>query len=180
METAVFGGGCFWCTEAIFKRLKGVISVDPGYSGGKIENPSYEQVCSGTTDHAEVIKIVFDPTLISYKLLLEIFFYTHNPTTPNQQGNDIGTQYRSIIFYTTQKQKEESENYILDLEENKIFDRPIVTKVEKFDRFYIAEDYHKNYYDRNKNNLYCDITIKPKIEKLLLKYKKEILKEYIN
>lgn len=178
MEIAVFGGGCFWCTEAIFKRINGIINVEPGYSGGNIKNPTYEEVCTGETNHAEVIKIEYDPSIIDYKLLLEIFFYTHNPTTPNQQGNDIGSQYRSVIFYTTDKQKLIAKEFINQLEKNKVFDRPIVTKIEQFKEFYLAEDYHRNYYDRNINNLYCDITIKPKIEKLVAKYQKSLKEEF--
>lgn len=179
METIVLGGGCFWCTEAIFKRLRGVISVEPGYSGGNVENPTYEEVSGGNTNHAEVIKIVFDPKVIPLKLLLEIFFNTHNPTTPNQQGNDMGTQYRSVIFYSSDEQKDISSKLIEEIEKEKIFNRPVVTKLEPFSKFYLAEDYHKNYYDRNRNNLYCDITIKPKIEKLISKYKQNVKDEYI-
>lgn len=178
MEIATFAGGCFWCTEAIFKRLKGVASVLPGYSGGEVESPTYEEVCSGDTGHAEAIQIEFDPKIILYELLLEIFFYTHNPTTINQQGNDIGTQYRSVVFYHNDKQKEAAKKIIQDLENDKVFDRPIVTTVESFSNFYEAEDYHKNYFDRNREAPYCDITISPKIHKLLSKYGSSVKEEY--
>ncbi len=178
MEKATFAGGCFWCTEAIFKRLKGVRTVLPGYSGGILENPTYEQVCAGETGHAETIQIEFDPNIISFEKLLEVFFYTHDPTTPNQQGNDIGPQYRSVIFYHNENQKIFTEEYIKKLENEKIYDRPIITSIEEFKNFYIAEDYHKNYFDRNRESLYCDITISPKIHKLIEKYDKEIKEEY--
>lgn len=179
MENATFAGGCFWCTEAIFQRLKGVRSVLPGYSGGKIENPTYEQVCSGTTGHAEAIQIEFDPKIIPFEKLLEVFFYTHDPTTPNKQGNDVGTQYRSAIFYGNRHQKEKSERYIQKLEKDGVFQRPIVTEVSKLNNFYVAEDYHKNYFERNKNALYCDIVISPKIKKLLEKFGKDIKEDYM-
>jgi len=180
VEKATFAGGCFWCTEAIFKRLKGVISVLPGYSGGSIEHPTYEQVCSGTTGHAEAVQIEFDPKLIPYEKLLEVFFYTHDPTTPNQQGNDMGPQYRSVVLYHSAKQKEAAEKFILELEKTKIYDRPIVTSIEPFKNFYIAEDYHKNYFERNKDAPYCSYVIGPKIHKLLVKFGKEVKEEYKN
>ena len=178
MEKATFAGGCFWCTEAIFQRLKGVSSVLPGYSGGEWENPSYEEVCSGTTGHAEAIQIEFDPGKISFDKLLEVFFYTHDPTTINQQGNDIGPQYRSIIFYHDLTQKRIAEKFIKKIEEKKVYRRPIATTIEQFKNFYIAEDYHKNYFERNKNAPYCNITIAPKIHKLLEKFGSEIKEEY--
>lgn len=178
MEKATFAGGCFWCTEAIFKRLKGVNSVLPGYSGGEVENPTYEEVCDGATGHAEAIQIDFDPSIISYELLLEIFFYTHDPTTPNQQGNDIGPQYRSVVFYHDDEQKIIAKEIIKKLEDENIFQRPIVTKIEPFINFYEAEDYHKNYYDRNRQAAYCDITIAPKVHKLLKRYEASIKEEY--
>lgn len=177
MEKATLAGGCFWCTEAIFQRLKGVLSVEPGYSGGLIANPTYAEVCSGTTGHAEAIQIEFDPRIIPYVKLLEVFFYTHDPTTPNQQGNDIGPQYRSVIFYHSAKQKTAAQKFVRQLKKEKVFSRPIVTTIEPFKNFYLAEDYHKNYFDRNKN-AYCDFVIKPKIHKLLEKYRKEIKEEY--
>lgn len=178
MEKATFAGGCFWCTEAIFKRIKGVRSVLPGYSGGKVENPSYEEVCSGTTGHAEAIQIEFEPQVIQFEKLLKIFFYTHNPITPNQQGNDIGPQYRSVVFFHSEIQKEEAEKLIKKLEENKVFDRPIVTEILPFKNFYEAEDYHRNYFDRNREVPYCDITIAPKVHKLLNNYGNDIKEEY--
>lgn len=171
-ELATFGSGCFWCSEAIFNELEGVYSVLPGYSGGKTENPSYEQVCTGTTGHAEVIQITFNPQLISYDELLEVFFKTHDPTSLNRQGNDIGTQYRSVIFYHNDEQKKLAENYISLIEKEKIFDNPIVTEVTKYERFYVAEEYHHNYFKRNPNQGYCSFVINPKYEKF-----KEVFKD---
>lgn len=168
IETAVFGGGCFWCTEAIFQNLKGVVSVLPGYSGGIVINPSYEQVCSGTSGHAEVTKIDFDPSIISYEVLLEVFFATHDPTTLNKQGNDEGEQYRSVIFYTSSEQKETAEKYIT--EHKAEFSSPIVTQVVPFDKFYEAENYHQNYFERNKDKAYCQVVINPKLEKFKSKF----------
>ena len=179
MEKATFAGGCFWCTEAIFKRLKGVSSVLPGYSGGNVENPTYDQVCSGTTGHAEAIQIEFDPKIIPFKKLLEVFFYTHDPTTLNQQGNDRGTQYRSVIFYQDENQKNSAQDFIKDLTDKKVYDKPIITAVEPFKNFFVAEDYHKNYFDRNQN-AYCDYVIAPKIHKLLEKFGKDVKDEYQN
>jgi peptide-methionine (S)-S-oxide reductase len=175
---ATFAGGCFWCTEAIFQRLKGVSSALPGYSGGHIENPSYEQVISGKTGHAESTQIEFDPAIISYRTLLEIFFYTHDPTTPNQQGNDIGPQYRSVIFYHSAKQKSEAEEFVRKLTEENVYQKPIVTSVEPFENFYVAEDYHKNYFERNKDAPYCTYVVGPKIKKLLDKFGKEVKEDY--
>ncbi len=180
MEKATFGGGCFWCTEAIFKRLKGVSSVLPGYSGGTVENPSYEDVCSGTTGHAESTQIEFDPKIIPFKKLLEVFFYTHDPTTKNQQGNDMGPQYRSAIFYQTSEQKKEAQEFIRELGDRKVYEKPIVTEVTNFKNFYEAENYHKDYFDRNTAAPYCNYVIAPKIHKLLQKYGKDVKEEYIN
>ena len=146
-ELATFGSGCFWCTEAIFQSLKGVESVVSGYSGGSVENPSYEQVCSGTTGHAEVTQIQYDPNVISFKKLLEVFWKTHDPTTLNRQGADVGTQYRSAIFYHSEKQRELAEKYKKRLDESGAFPNPIVTEITAFTQFYPAEDYHQNYYD---------------------------------
>jgi peptide-methionine (S)-S-oxide reductase len=178
METAILANGCFWCTEAIFNRLKGVQSVTPGYSGGQRENPSYDQVSTGATGHAEAIQIQFDPSIISYEDLLDIFFHTHNPTTLNQQGNDIGTQYRSAIFYQSPSQKAASEKKIIELEQSHEFKDPIVTEIVPFEAFYEAEDYHKEYYEKNKDKPYCTFVINPKIAKLLSKYSEKVKEEY--
>lgn len=169
-EIAVLGGGCFWCTEAVFKMLKGIISVDSGYSGGKTENPTYEEVSSGMTEHAEVIRIEFDSALISFKELLTVFFGTHDPTTPNRQGNDVGTQYRSAIFYTTETQKKEAEDFIKEINESNAEGKPIVTEVVSFNKFYPAEGYHQDYYEKNPSNRYCEIIINPKLEKVQQKF----------
>ncbi len=169
-ETAILGGGCFWCTEAVFSRLKGVISVKPGYAGGHVVDPSYEQVCTGKTGHAEVIKVEFDPQLISYEDLLEVFWQTHDPTTLNQQGADTGTQYRSIILYTNEEQKRLAEEKKKQLEGEKIFDRPVVTEIKSLDKFYPAEAYHERYYERNPDAGYCRVVINPKLAKLKAKF----------
>jgi peptide-methionine (S)-S-oxide reductase len=165
IETATFGGGCFWCTEAVYMELNGVIDVKPGYSGGHIKNPTYEQICTKTTGHAEVIQITFDPKIISFTEVLEVFFMTHNPTTLNRQGNDVGPQYRSVIFYRTKKQKEIAEKVIQLFTEEHVYDQPIVTEITAFDKFYPAEDYHVNYFARNKEQGYCQFVIAPKVEK---------------
>jgi peptide-methionine (S)-S-oxide reductase len=178
LETATLAGGCFWCTEAIFKRLKGVISVLPVYTGGTIENPSYNEVCQGHTGHAEAIQIEFDPTQIPFEKILNIFWHTHNPTTLNQQGNDVGIQYRSAIFYHDEKQKQIAEKSKEALEKEVLYKDPIVTEITPFTNFYIAEDYHKNYFDRNSNASYCNFVISPKIHKLLKKYSKDVKEEY--
>lgn len=180
IESATFANGCFWCTEAIFKRLKGVISVKPGYCGGNVENPSYEDVCSGKTGHAESIQIQFNPKIISFSKILEIFWYTHNPTTLNQQGNDIGTQYRSAIFYRDEKQKQEAQDLKAKIEKERIYKDPIVTEITQFTNFYEAENYHKNYYDKNKDYPYCRFVIDPKLKKLLEKYSSDVKEEYKN
>ncbi len=166
IKTLILGGGCFWCTEAIYKRLTGVISVTPGYAGGDVVNPTYEQICRGNTNHAEVVKLEYDETIIRLEDILFVFFETHDPTTLNKQGNDIGTQYRSIIFYTDDIQKEFIVNYIAQLTKDKKYATPIVTKVEPYTNFYPAESYHKNYYDLNPNNAYCEIVISPKIKRI--------------
>jgi len=178
LETATLAGGCFWCTEAIFKRLKGVKSVLPGYAGGNIENPSYEQVSSGKTGYAEAIQIEFFPSIISYEKILDVFWHTHNPTTLNQQGNDVGTQYRSAIFYHDEKQKVIAERSKKNLEEEGLYKNPIVTEIVHFTNFYVAEDYHKNYFERNQGAAYCDFVISPKIKKLMQEFKKEVKDEY--
>lgn len=171
---AYFGGGCFWCTEAVLKSLKGVVSATPGYSGGNVENPTYEKVSLGATGHAETVQIEFDPKVISYSDLLTVFFATHDPTTLNMQGNDVGTQYRSIIFYTDESQKKEAEDFIKNL--NGELGGKVVTELAEFKRFYEAEDYHKNYYERHKDQTYCELVIAPKMEKLQRRFK-ELLKQ---
>ncbi len=164
-ELATFGNGCFWCTEAIFLRLKGVRSVVPGYSGGHVDNPTYEEVCSGTTGHAESVQISYDPAIVSFDDLLEVFWKTHDPTTRNRQGNDIGPQYRSVIFYHNQEQKRLSEAYREKLEAEGVWEDPIVTEIEPFADFWPAEDYHRNYYANNAAQGYCRVVIAPKVEK---------------
>ncbi|MFZ1279652.1 MAG: peptide-methionine (S)-S-oxide reductase MsrA, partial [Ignavibacteriaceae bacterium] len=176
LETATFGSGCFWCTEAIFERVNGVIAVVSGYSGGTVEDPSYKEVCDGTTGHAECTQITFDSSVISYDELLEIFWKTHDPTTLNKQGNDVGTQYRSVIFYHNDAQKQKAEFYKNKLIEEKIWDKPIVTEITKFDKFYPAEDYHQEYYDNNPNQGYCSFVITPKVEKFEKIFKDKLKK----
>lgn len=179
LETVTLGGGCFWCTEAIFKRLKGVEKVTSGYAGGKRENPSYEQVSTGATGHAEAIQIEFDPSVIGFEKLLEIFFHLHDPTTLNQQGNDMGTQYRSVIFYHDEKQKEIAQNIRDQVSKSGMYQNPLVTEILPFETFYTAEEYHQNYYDSNKNQGYCNYVITPKIQKLLQEYTKDVKEEYL-
>lgn len=178
METATLAGGCFWCTEAIFKRLKGVQTVVSGYTGGTIENPTYEQVCLGTTGHAEAIQITFNPTILTYEKILEVFFLLHDPTTLNRQGNDIGTQYRSAIFYHTDEQKRIAEMVKKRLEKEGTIRGRIVTEISAFTNFYPAENYHQNYYDTNKSYPYCNAVIDPKIHKLIAGFKDRIKEEY--
>jgi len=165
LQLATFGSGCFWCSEAIFERVKGVTSVISGYSGGKVDNPSYEDVCSGKTGHAEVVQISFAPAIVSYDELLEIFWKTHNPTTLNRQGADVGTQYRSVIFYHDDNQMKKAENYKSELNNAKIWKDSIVTEISPFKKFYPAEKYHQDYYEQNPNQGYCSFVITPKIEK---------------
>jgi peptide-methionine (S)-S-oxide reductase len=165
-ETATFGTGCFWCTEAIFKELEGVISVMPGYSGGQTLNPTYKEVCSGETGHAECTQIVFDPSKISYDELLEVFFKVHDPTSLNRQGNDIGTQYRSVIFYHNDEQEMLAGKYKTELDQSGAYDKPIVTQIAPMEKFYPAENYHHDYYEYNKDkNPYCAVVVRPKLEK---------------
>lgn len=166
IETAVFGGGCFWCTEAIFQRLKGVMDVVPGYSGGYVPNPTYEQVAMGSTGHAEAIQIKFDPEQISFEVLLNVFFATHNPTEKNRQGHDVGPQYQSTVFYMDEKQKQTTEDFIRKLGADNPYGKPVVTEVKAFEKFYPAESYHKNYYNNNQSMPYCQLVINPKLEKL--------------
>lgn len=165
-EKATFGMGCFWCTEAIFQRLTGVIAVRSGYEGGDTPNPTYEEVCTGTTNHAEVIEISYDPSKISFDELLEVFWKSHDPTTLNQQGADVGTQYRSVVFYHSEEQKKSATKYKNELNQLKAFDRPVVTTIEKAQPFYVAENYHQNYYLKNGQAPYCRLVILPKMEKL--------------
>ncbi len=174
LETATLGGGCFWCTEAVYKELKGVVDVKPGYSGGTIKNPSYKEVCTGRTGHAEVVQITFDPSVVSFSDILEVFFMTHDPTTLNRQGNDVGTQYRSVIFYHSEKQKETAEKVIQLFKEEKVYDKPIVTEVSEFSVFYPAEDYHFDYFENNPNQPYCQYVIVPKIEKFRKIFKDQL------
>jgi peptide-methionine (S)-S-oxide reductase len=169
-ETIVFGGGCFWCTEAVFKMLNGVESVTSGYSGGTVPNPTYQQVCTGTTGHAESAQVVYDPSKVSFKDLLTIFFASHDATQLNRQGADIGTQYRSVVFYTTEEQKKETEEFIKELEASSPDGDPIVTQVEPLTVFYPAEDYHQNYYANNSAQGYCQVIIAPKLQKVQEKY----------
>ena len=177
-EIATLANGCFWCTEAIFKRLKGIESVLPGYAGGSVKNPSYDQVCMGITGHTESIQIKFDPNIISFEKILDIFWHTHDPTTLNRQGNDIGTQYRSAIFFHDEKQKEIAEKSKKDLEQEGIYKNSIVTEITPFKNFYVAEDYHKNYYDEHQDAPYCNFVIDPKIHKLLKQYGNDIKEVY--
>lgn len=173
-DTATLAGGCFWCTEAIFQRLKGVTAVVPGYAASKVANPSYEAVCSGRTGAAEAIQITYDPSIISYEKLLEIFWHTHDPTTLNRQGNDIGTQYRSAIFYHTDEQRDLALASKAALEESGAYKKPIVTEIVPFTNFYAAEDYHKDYYDNNRYQPYCMMVIDPKVRKLLKEYRNDV------
>jgi peptide-methionine (S)-S-oxide reductase len=173
-EIATFGSGCFWCTEAIFLNVDGVKSVVSGYTGGKVKNPTYKEVCSGLTGHAEVVQIAFDPRTISYEQLLEIFWQTHDPTTLNQQGADIGTQYRSVIYFHSDEQKNSAELYKSRLEEEGAFDKPIVTEISPAMTFYKAEDDHQNYYNLNRNAPYCTYVIKPKLEKFKKAFQEKV------
>lgn len=168
-EIAVFGGGCFWCTEAVFKMLKGVTSVMPGYAGGSMENPSYERVVTGATGHAEVIQIEFDPSKIAFKDLLTVFFTSHDPTTLNRQGADVGTQYRSVVLYTNDEQKKVAEEYIAEIDAEHA-GPPVTTEVKPLDMFYPAEDYHRDYYSKNVESPYCQIVINPKLKKVKEKF----------
>ncbi|MCS6824494.1 MAG: peptide-methionine (S)-S-oxide reductase MsrA [Cytophagaceae bacterium] len=174
VDTATLGAGCFWCVEAIFQNLKGVINVTSGYAGGSVKNPTYKEVCSGLTGHAEVVQILFDSAVISYKDLLEVFWLTHDPTTPNRQGNDVGTQYRSVIFYHTQQQKQVAEELKQKLNQEKVFHAPIVTEISPYSGFYKAESYHQNYYNNNPNQPYCIYVIQPKLEKFKKNFAEKI------
>mgnify|MGYP002398540403 FL=1 len=174
-DTATFANGCFWCTEAIFEELKGVISATSGYTGGQTENPTYKEVCTGETGHAECLQIVYDPSVISFDELLEVFWETHDPTTLNRQGADVGTQYRSGIFYHNQEQKEKAEKYKAELDKSGAFPRPIVTEITAFSKFYPAEDYHQQYFEKNENNNpYCRVVIRPKLDKFRKVFKDKL------
>jgi peptide-methionine (S)-S-oxide reductase len=164
-QTATFGGGCFWCVEAVFRELDGVVSVESGYSGGTAASPTYEQVCTGGTGHAEVCQVRYDPAKVSYADLLQVFWKTHDPTTPDRQGNDIGPQYRSVIFYHNEDQKALAEKYRRELDASGAWDRPIVTEIVPFAKFYKAEAYHQDYYRQNPQQGYCAFVIRPKVEK---------------
>src|SRR3989344_8121162 len=169
-EVATLGGGCFWCLEAVFQQVAGVANVASGYAGGSVVNPTYEHVCSGTTGHAEVVQVTFDPTRISYQDLLNVFFAVHDPTTPNRQGGDVGTQYRSVIFYTSDDKKQQAEAFIKKLTGEGAYDNRIVTDVKPLDTFYEAESYHHTYYQKNPDQAYCQTVINPKLKKLKEKY----------
>jgi peptide-methionine (S)-S-oxide reductase len=175
LQSIVFGGGCFWCTEAVFQMLRGVISVEPGYAGGAKPNPTYEDICTGKSGYAEVTKVVFDPMQISIRDLMTVFFATHDPSSLNRQGNDVGTQYRSAIFYTTSEQKKEAEKMIAEIDAGAEGD-PVVTELTPLDVFYPAEEYHKNYFANNPERAYCQIVINPKVEKVQAKFS-ELLKK---
>lgn len=177
LDTITIGGGCFWCTEAIYQRLKGVVTVESGYSGGQISKPTYKEVCSGLTGHAEVVQITYDPTQVTLAEILEVFFKTHDPTTLNKQGADEGTQYRSAIFYRNEEQKKIAEEVKQGLDKSGAFNKPIVTEITPFSAFYKAEDYHQDYYNQNKNsNSYCAYVIVPKIEKFEQYFKDKLKK----
>lgn len=179
LQQATFGAGCFWCTEAVFQSLTGVSNVSSGYMGGETENPTYMEVCNGDTGHAEVIRLDYDPEVISYEELLLIFFKTHNPTSLNRQGNDIGTQYRSVIFYYNEEQKKAAENMIDQLTREMVFEKPIVTELAPATDFYEAEDYHKNYYAGNTSKPYCMFVIQPKLSKFAKEFRDKIKPELL-
>jgi methionine-S-sulfoxide reductase len=174
LEVVTLGGGCFWCTEAVFSQIRGIVKVEPGYSGGQVANPTYERVSTGTTGHVEVVQITFDPNIISLRELLEVFFATHDPTTMNRQGPDVGTQYRSVIFYHSEEQKVIAEKLIEEFNRTEMFDAPIVTKVEPFEAFYKAEDYHRDYFGHHAEQPYCRLIISPKIAKLREKFRDKL------
>lgn len=175
-DTATFGAGCFWCVEAVFQRLNGVISIESGYSGGTVKNPSYREVCNGTTGHAEVCRIVYDKTKVTFDELLEVFWKTHDPTTLNQQGNDHGTQYRSAIFYHNDEQKKLAEKYKTEINNSGAYEKPIVTEISPLINYYKAEDYHQNYFNLNGQEGYCKFVIQPKVEKFEKIFKNKMKK----
>ncbi len=173
-ETATFGNGCFWCTEAVFQLLDGVISVKSGYSGGDMANPDYKTVCTGITGHAECLEIVYDPARLSFADLLEVFWKTHDPTTLNRQGNDVGSQYRSVVFYHNEEQKTQAQQYMEQLDKSGVFSNPIVTTLEPYTKFYPAENYHDNYYKQNGIAPYCQFVVKPKVDKFKKTFQKKL------
>jgi len=177
LETITLGGGCYWCVEAIYEDLNGVKSVVSGFSGGNVADPSYEEVCTGTTGHAEVVQITYDKNITDINEIFKVFFTVHDPTTLNRQGADVGTQYRSVIFYKNEEQRKAAQSIIAELNKVKVYDSPIVTKVEPFKKFYKAEDYHQNYYANNKNQPYCKMVIQPKIEKFEKVFKDKLKKK---
>jgi len=179
IQKITFGGGCFWCTEAVFQTLKGVQAVTSGYMGGKTRNPTYEQICTGATGHAEVIEVEYDADVLNLDELLLVFFKTHDPTTLNRQGNDVGTQYRSVIFYYTQEQKEKAEAMIKRLTDEHVFDQPIVTEISPVSEFYKAEDYHQNYFMDNSMKPYCAFVIQPKLNKFAKEFTDKIKPELL-
>ncbi|MES2704595.1 MAG: peptide-methionine (S)-S-oxide reductase MsrA [Bacteroidota bacterium] len=176
LETATFGAGCFWCVEAQFQQLQGVEKVESGYTGGQVDNPTYKQVCNGNTGHAEVCNVYYDPSVISFDELLSAFWTTHDPTQLNRQGNDVGTQYRSAIFYHSEEQKNKAEEYKKKLNDEKAWDKPVVTEIAPFTKFYIAEDYHQNYYNQNGDQPYCSFVVQPKLEKFRKVFKDKLKK----
>ena len=176
LSLATFGSGCFWCTEAVFQNVEGVEKVESGYSGGKVKNPSYKEVCTGETGHAEVIQLTYDPKKVTFDELLEMFWKTHDPTTLNRQGNDVGTQYRSVIYYHSDEQKQLAESYKKELDQSGAFDSPIVTEISPAVEFYKAEDYHQNYFNLNGNAPYCSYVIQPKVEKFKKVFKDKLKK----
>jgi peptide-methionine (S)-S-oxide reductase len=177
LEIATLGAGCFWCVEAVFQRLEGVVKVESGYSGGTVKNPTYEQVCTGNTGHAEVAQVTFNPAIVSFKEILDVFWKTHDPTTLNQQGNDHGTQYRSAIFYHSEEQKKIAELYKKELEAAKVWDDPIVTEISPLINYYKAENYHQDYYNQNKFQPYCMVVINPKLNKFKKEFSSKLKKE---
>lgn len=176
LEKITLGGGCFWCTEAVYLELNGVVAVLPGYSGGSVISPTYNEVVAGNTGHAEVVQVTFDPMVVTFKEILEVFFATHDPTTLNRQGADIGTQYRSAVFFHSKEQKEIANQIITLLNKQKVFENPVVTEVSMFDKFYVAEDYHVNYYKKNKNQPYCQFVVSPKLDKFEKVFKDKLKK----
>lgn len=177
IDTATFGAGCFWCTEAQFQQLNGVVGVESGYSGGAVKNPSYKDVCTGTTGHAEVCNVYYDPSIISFDEMLAAFWMTHDPTQLNRQGNDVGTQYRSVVFYHNEEQRKKAEEYKKKLTDEKVFDKPVVTEISPFSEFYKAENYHQNYFNENGDQPYCAFVVRPKVEKFQKVFKDKLKKK---